>query len=376
MFIDIHILQTVPFSNLNRDDKGTPKTVVYGGAQRARVSSQSWKRATRTQLEQLIPAATTYRTRLPDKRLAEILESADGGAIDAEQAEKIALGVFRALGTKKAKDVVAIFSEQELQALVPVAIEHTDKLVALALTEAKDASKVDAELKKALTAVVSVRRPTTVALFGRMIADNTAVNVDAAMQVAHAFSIDEIDIEDDFFTAVEELVDEADSMGSAHMDNAEFVSATFYRYATLDFNELVANSGGDVELATELATAGIKAFCLSLPTGKNNVTAPHTVPDLVHITVNKSRPISFAGAFEKPVRARNESPAFEGAKILGTYSQRISRMVTEADDPFGVVSMLDDEVVADLGQNYAEGGGLDKLITAAVESVAGSASAA
>ena len=370
MFIDIHILQTVPFSNLNRDDNGTPKTVVYGGSQRARVSSQSWKRATRTQLEQLVPAAKTYRSRVPDKRLAEILGSPEHGVLDTERANAMALGVFRALGTKKAKDVVAIFSEQELQALAPVAKEHADDLVALAAS--KDADKADVGLKKVLTAAISVPRPTTVALFGRMIADNPAVNVDAAMQVAHAFSIDEVDIEDDFFTAAEELATAEDSKGAAHMDTAEFISATFYRYATLDFDELVVNCGGDVALATELAAAGIKSFCLSLPSGKNNVTAPHTVPDLVVLTVSQHRPISLAGAFEKPVKARHESPAIEGAKILSGYSKRISRMVSGADGPFGVISMLDDDVVAGLGENYAEIGGLDALTSAAVTAVGGS----
>jgi CRISPR system Cascade subunit CasC len=251
-----------------------------------------------------------------------------------------------------------------------VAVKHADDLVALAT--GKDSEKAGADLKKVLTAVVSVPRPTTVALFGRMIADNSAVNVDAAMQVAHAFSVDEVDIEDDFFTAVEELVDAGDSMGSAHMDTAEFISATFYRYSTLDFTELVANCGGDIALATELAAAGIKSFCLSLPSGKNNVTAPHTVPDLVSLTVSQHRPVSFAGAFEKPIKARHESPAIEGAKALGAYSKRISRMVAEADEPFGVISMLDDDLVVGLGENYAESGGLDALINAAVIAVGGS----
>ncbi len=47
LYVDVHVLQTVPPSNLNRDDAGAPKQAVYGGARRARVSSQAWKRATR-----------------------------------------------------------------------------------------------------------------------------------------------------------------------------------------------------------------------------------------------------------------------------------------------------------------------------------------
>jgi len=364
MFIDIHILETVPFSNLNRDANGTPKTVVYGGALRARVSSQSWKRATRTQLEKLVPSAATYRTRNPERRLIEILTSTDGAALTSERAEEVALGVFQVLGTKKAKDVVAMFSEQELQALAPVAIEHADTLAALSQKES--GAKLDTGVKRAVTAVVAKPRPTTVALFGRMIADNPSVNVDAAMQVAHAFSIDEVDIEDDYFTAVEELADPSGAQGFAYSDIAEFVSATFYRYATLDVDELISNCGGDRELARQLGAAGCKAFCLSLPTGKNNVTAPHVVPDLVHVTVNANRPISFAGAFEEPVRAKRKSPAVEGARALGEYAQRVSRMVAEAENPLGTVSMFTDEGVVGLGADFTGTGGLDGLIEAAV----------
>ena len=47
IYLDIHVLQTVPPSCVNRDDTGSPKTAVYGGTTRARVSSQAWKSAMR-----------------------------------------------------------------------------------------------------------------------------------------------------------------------------------------------------------------------------------------------------------------------------------------------------------------------------------------
>src|SRR3954462_5706595 len=68
--IDIYALQTVPPSNLNRDDTGSPKTAVYGGVRRARVSSQAWKRATRRAFDGLVDARDLgVRT----KRVAELL---------------------------------------------------------------------------------------------------------------------------------------------------------------------------------------------------------------------------------------------------------------------------------------------------------------
>ena len=358
MYIDVHILQTVPFSNLNRDDNGTPKTVVYGGALRARVSSQSWKRATRQSLEKIVSSAATYRTRHPDKRLTEILE-ADG--VETEKAAQIASGVFRVLGTKKEKDVVGLFSEQELTALGALANEHADALAAL--HDAKDASKTDKELRKALTDVVSAKRPTTVALFGRMLADNPAVNVDAAMQVAHAFSVNEIDIEDDFFTATEDLSESEEGSGGAHMGYAEFISATFYRYATLDLDELVANCDGNIDAATELAAAGLLAFCRSLPSGKNNVTAPHDLPDVVSIAVRPNRPVSYAAALESPVKARKEGYALPASEVLGAYASRVQRMLSVAPVVAGVVTTLTDEAPVGLGQGYSS---LDEMVDDAV----------
>jgi CRISPR system Cascade subunit CasC len=358
MFIDIHIIQTIPFSNLNRDDNGSPKTVVYGGALRARVSSQSWKRAARLSLEKVVTDAKTYRTRRPDNRLAEILK--DKG-IDGEEAKKIASDVFRVLGTKKEKDVVGLFSEKELVALSELAIEHAKELAEL--HDVKDASKSNDKLRKILTEVVSAKRPTTIALFGRMLADNPSVSVDAAMQVAHAFSVNEIDVEDDYFVATEDLPNPDDGPGGAYTGYAEFVSATFYRYATLDFDELVANCNGDVDAATELAAAGLLAFCRSLPSAKNNVTAPHSLPDMVNIVVRRDRPVSYAAALESPIRASNEGYALPACKKLGAYASRVNRMISEDPVFTGVVTMLTDEATEGLGERHLS---LDKLVDEAV----------
>ena len=260
--------------------------------------------------------------------------------------------------------MVGLFSEQELIALAAVANKHADALAAL--HDAKDASKADKELRDVLTDVVSAKRPTTVALFGRMLADNTAVNVDAAMQVAHTFSVNEIDIEDDFFTTTEDLREPEEGLGGAHMGYAEFISATFYRYATLDFNELVANCEGDVNAATELAGAGLLAFCRSLPSGKNNVTAPFDLPDIVSIVVRPNRPVSYAAALETPIKARKEGYALPASEALGAYASRVQRMLSDAPVVAGVVSTLSDEAPAGLGRGYSS---LDELVDEAVRSV-------
>ena len=58
LYMDINVLQTVPSSNINRDDTGSPKTAIYGGVTRSRVSSQSWKRAMRLAFKQEIGRAS------------------------------------------------------------------------------------------------------------------------------------------------------------------------------------------------------------------------------------------------------------------------------------------------------------------------------
>jgi len=399
MFIDIHVLQTVPFSNLNRDDNGAPKTVFYGGALRARVSSQSWKRATRLDLERIMSSATTYRTRYPDRKLSEVLQ-AEG--IDSERSDQIARGLFKKLaviGIEGKKNVVGFYSEQEIGELASIIKddgELADNLIAF--DTAKQATKKDKAGKvddsgeddvntkepvatkdnktfNNIVKVLKTGRPTTVALFGRMMASCPAANVDASMSVAHAFSTNEIDIETDFFTATEDFNTLDEGMGSAYITYAEYISATFYRYATIDFNELKMNCGDDRSAATELAAVGLLTFCRSLPSGKNNVTAPYSLPDVINIVVRPDRPVSYAGAFENPIKARKYGYAIPTAEALNEYVGRIAGMVSGEPSFAGVTTSLDktllskgkddkdDTIFDNLGHVYPS---LDKMVDEAV----------
>jgi len=47
MLVQIHMIQNHAPSNLNRDDTGSPKEAVFGGVNRARISSQCLKRSIR-----------------------------------------------------------------------------------------------------------------------------------------------------------------------------------------------------------------------------------------------------------------------------------------------------------------------------------------
>ena len=99
--IDIDILQTVPPSNINRDDTGSPKTAVYGGVRRARVSSQAWKRATRLAFADLLDKDNLgTRTKRVVELLAERIREKDA-EVTPERAEELAAVVFKAAGIKQ-----------------------------------------------------------------------------------------------------------------------------------------------------------------------------------------------------------------------------------------------------------------------------------
>ena len=337
MFIDVHIIQTVPFSNLNRDDVGSPKTTQFGGTTRLRVSSQAWKRATRLAME-AGHESRTWRTRHPDVRLAEIL----GQGLSAETAISAAKAVFHILGTAttdEENNVILFVSDTELAALAELVAPHVEELAQAwaAYQEASEDEKVkkgrkgkkETELKVTALAqddvrkvLVSALHNDSVGLFGRMLAAAPEVNVEAAVQVAHAFSVHEITTEIDYFTVAEDLPVAEEKKGAAHMGTPEFASGTLYRYASVDVKQLLGNSGEDRKMAADLAAAFIENFATSMPSGKKNSTAPATAPALVYVAVRKDRPLSLADAFEGRLRFCQEGFAKAGADRLADHITR------------------------------------------------------
>jgi CRISPR system Cascade subunit CasC len=192
-------------------------------------------------------------------------------------------------------------------------------------------------------------------LFGRMLAEIDEAGVDGAVQVAHALTTHETDVELDYFSAVDDITAAwDDATGSAHMGHAEFSAGTFYRYATVDLNDLTANIGDDPKAARELLTAFLSSFIESLPQAKKNSTAPHTIPSLVHICVRSDRPLSYAAAFEKPVTAAREGGYTEGSvQRLDTYAAAANKLLgasrilaagwtsLETKDPAGLGTQAD-----------------------------------
>ena len=317
MIIDIHIIQPVPFSNMNRDDTNRPKTATYGGSQRLRVSSQSWKRAARELMEEG-GVARTYLSRNGNTLLCSKLIDA---GMPNELSAAVSVWAFETLGS--GNEVVLRFAETELNDLVELLLARQSELAA-AMPESADlpttgktskASRKAAKENK-FTDVVSKEeirevfssskhRDNAMGLFGRMLASDASVSIDASVQVAHALSTHPIETDFDFFLAMEELPTPAEGQGGAHLGAAEFASGTLYRYATIDTNELLRNCDGDIDKARSLAVSFVESFALSTPGGKKNSTAPSTVPAIVHLAVRSDRSVNMVDAFEKPVVSYN-----------------------------------------------------------------------
>lgn len=170
------------------------------------------------------------------------------------------------------------------------------------------------------------------ALFGRMVADDAAVNVDASCQVAHAISTHSVENEFDFFTAVDDVKsqDEAETdAGAGMMGTVEFNSSTLYRYATINLDMLRENLGSD-DATVRAVDAFAQAFVKSMPTGKQNTFANRTLPEAVYVSVRDDQPVSLVGAFENAITSR------EGT---GFVTPSVSRLVKEAadiEDAYGV----------------------------------------
>lgn len=364
-YLDVHVIQSIPFANLNRDDLGSPKTVFYGGGTRTRVSSQCWKRAVRLAMEERLgdPAMRT-------RRLAPLVAKAltDAGW-DAESAEFAGAQVVAAAKGKEAlkledtgdTSVLLYLPRTAIASLVALCEEHRDALAAGATEAPAKGKKKPAGSVLPTEAVneIVTSRNGIINLFGRMLAELPDGRVDGAVQVAHAFTTHATEPEVDFFTAVDDVNELATDAGSGHMNAAEFSAGVFYRYASLNLSDLFANLKDDQSQARELTEAFVTAFIASLPQAKKNSTAPFTVPDLVYLAVRRDRPVSLASAFETPVRPAPDGGCSEPSRrALAGYAERVYTLIGADGLTHHAHASIDDKNHAALGSRVASFGDL------------------
>lgn len=327
LIIDIHALQTLPPSLINRDDTGAPKSAVYGGVPRQRVSSQSWKRAIRKDFEQSFdPASVGYRTKHVVELVVNKIREIGGQEWTEDRAEERVAQAFKAVKIKLVEPKIKEDASEEEQRRI---FQQTGYLLFLSPRQIEKLARaiVDADgenLKKTHVAkLIDEDHSVDIAMFGRMVADDAAFNVDASVQVAHAIGIHESEPEFDFFTAVDDVVEDHEETGAGMMGTVQLMSSTLYRFATLDVESLAENLG-DREAAVTAAVAFLRSFITSLPTGKQNTFAHNTLPELVYVAVREDRSISLVNAFENPVSAGdNEGRRQAGARALAEEEKSI-----------------------------------------------------
>jgi CRISPR system Cascade subunit CasC len=311
MLLELHIIQNFAPSNLNRDDTGSPKSCEFGGYRRARISSQSIKRAIRGEFDAggLLPAEQRA-TR--SKRFVENIATrlADGGR-DKDAALAVAEAGLALLDIKLAKEqkteYLLFLGEREVAAIAGFCEAQWDSLAAPTEKKSKKDSKDDAtkKLGKELAVSLDGGKAADLALFGRMLADLPERNIDAASQVAHAISTHQVADGFDYYTAVDDLKPN-DTAGADMIGTVEFNSACYYRYANIDIDQLRKNLGNDDELVTATLRAFLIASRDAIPTGKQNSFAARNAPAFFCTVVRDRGAWSLANAFANPVRVRRD----------------------------------------------------------------------
>lgn len=296
-FLQIHMLTVYPAANLNRDDTGRPKTLTFGGTPRLRISSQALKRAWRTSdvFQQKLDGRLGKRT----QRFGEVVTNhlLERG-VEPERARAIAREVADIFGKLKGeKDPTATYIEQ----LAFIGPEEWREALALAEAKARgEAVTIDA--KKTLRTADSA---VDIAMFGRMLADDPDFNREAAVQVAHAFTTHRVLVEDDYYTAVDDLKGPSEDAGAGFIGEAGYGAGIFYSYICVDRDLLVRNLARDEALAADGIAALVEAAATVAPRGKQASFASRARASYLLAERGDSAPRTLAAAFLAPLPGRD-----------------------------------------------------------------------
>ena len=360
-FLQIHTLHNYPAALLNRDDAGLAKRLPYGDAIRTRISSQCLKRHWRVAddafaLKNLdVPMAVRSREtpRLIKERLME--------AGVAESLAQISVEGLRAAGLlDKAKDLkgkdalatgqAVLLGYAEIEYLVQrcttLAGEHTEeKALKAAIASFLKDEKKNLEALRHGSGLES-------ALFGRMVTSDVLASRDASIYVAHAFTVHEAQVENDYFTVVDDLLHEAGEAGSAGIFDTELASGLYYGYLVVDVPQLVANLEGvhikdwanitaeQRALAGRVVQSLLHLVATVSPGAKRGSTAPFEWAKFMLVEAGDWQPRSLAGAFQNALPTRQaglrqaavQRLADEIARMDAAYGAPLARRYLAVDD--------------------------------------------
>lgn len=311
-FVGWHTLTSLPPNGLNRDGDGLPKTTRFGDGWRGFISSQSQGRARRTHMGLSGELPMGARTRLLRGHLAEALVRHGRDAEEASQVVRTALEALKIGidGKDMTRTKVMLFvGDDQLEHLAHVLhraeVWNQFRLASLPKAEDDD-DKNSADLRRAADDVLEVlqRASTAVdlALWGRMVAESGGLNIEGAAQTAPAISVSRHTRELDYFTAVDDF--SSDDSGAGMLGDVAFSCGVFYGLTVVNWDRLVANLGGDCDLAKRGLAAYLLSTINALGSGKQHSFYSHTPPSLVLAEVARRQPYSLCNAFEKPVDAR------------------------------------------------------------------------
>ncbi|MGA2546248.1 MAG: type I-E CRISPR-associated protein Cas7/Cse4/CasC [Rectinemataceae bacterium] len=381
--LELHIIQSVPVSCLNRDDLNSPKTAVFGGVQRARVSSQSWKRAIREYAKEMDDDffkgnrsrrfVFALKERLVMKGLeekiavviseqvADIIETLDSKTDDAGY-KKIKTLMFFSEAEYKSIAKAIVESEEvrqtvpdllnalgeESNAADPKSKEAAGKAMEKALKEMGKTLEKGA-IAKAIKAA-QLKDAADIALFGRMVANDPSLKVEGASMFSHALSVHKADNEIDFFAAVDDLQLKEDS-GAGITSTLEFNSATYYRFAALNLDMLAdMDHLGALTLdeRKSIILIFVESVIMAMPSARKNSMNGNTLPNYVlGVIREKGHPIQLINAFENPIRS---SCGYSG-KAVELLKDEYARLKKN----WGVESILE-KAIPDVGlQEFLDG---------------------
>lgn len=384
--LELHIIQSVPVACLNRDDLNSPKTAVFGGVQRARVSSQSWKRAIREMAAKELDHSEQFkgkRSRLfvekisselkklgEDEEVANVLSLCAGhylAKLDPKQDGKVKTLVFLSPLEYAifAKALFSLGSDDKHRLVDAISLVDKEKLTVDEDSDEDGAEEVPVEKKKGekklsakqFTKLIAkiLKTPiekafrgekkdtkslpkdaADIALFGRMVANDHSLTVEAVSMFSHALSTHKVDNEIDFFSAVDDLQPKEES-GAGMTGTLEFNSATYYRFAALNLDMLAdAEHLGSMtrEERQSVAHTFLKATIMAIPSARKNTMNGNTVPAYVLGVVRENgHPVQLVNAFETPVRS-SQGYATKSVELLKAEYTKLA-------DTWGIKAVFD-----------------------------------
>ena len=351
-FLQMHLLTTYPASNLNRDDTGRPKTVVFGGKPRLRVSSQSLKRAWRTSAV-FIDRLGNHVGKRTQRLGGELLQRLTEAGVEGKRATEISRTIAGAFGKLvDEKDENPSYIKQ----LAFVSEEERARAMALA-DRAAAGDDISESLEELLGKTDSAA---DIAMFGRMLADAPAYNREAAVQVGHAMTTHKVTVEDDYYVAVDDLKRPADvdgDVGTSFIGVQEYGAGVFYLYACVDTGLLVSNLGGDKGLARDAVKALIESAATVSPRGKQASFASRARASYVLLERGSQQPRTLAAAFIKSVSDED---------ILNASIERLGAFRSNLDTAYGPGADAIKELVATSDKAQ---GSMDEMLSFGAESI-------